>query len=282
MSWLDRIYGAFAPSPRQAPQPQPPLAALAQPPVRATSFSPIPTTGPTLANYPTSNDAETARRGGFGYGEPTSAYIEGTAGRIFGDKKGALPMEGRAPADRVSLHGDPDEFWNIANRAWTTPTTQNRDPTQTKILQSEMTQAALAANYSPLAALGFDPRMVTTDVSGRSKLGALAGMTDPETGRMVYKAGDSATIIHEAMHRALLTLKDDKRLPARLQARLQNPAHEESTVRQFVKAQAGNPEKDEAARDQQGQGPQWTPEEMQIVNKLAQEKIAKNRPRGPR
>jgi hypothetical protein len=102
-------------------------------------------------------------------------------------------------------------------------------------------------------------------------------MTNPETGKMAYKAGDSSTMIHEAMHRALLTLKDDKRIPAHLRARLNDRDNEESTVRQFVAAQAGNPDKHLAMT-----GPQWTPEEMQLINKLAQEKIAKNRPRGPR
>ena len=278
MNWLRDLLSPSPPPP--PPARKPPLAALAPPVVRAKAFSPIPTTGPTLQNYPTPADAEAARRGGFGYGEPTSAYIEGTAGRIFGDKSGALPMEGKST--RVRL--DDPEFWKVANRAWTTPTTQNRDPAQTKNLQTEMTQAALAANYSPLAALGFDPRAITSDVSGRSGLRALAGMTDPETGRMVYNAGvgDPSTMIHEAMHRALLTLKDDKRLPLYLRHRLAVRDYEESTVRQFVRAQAGDPEKDSRATEQQGQGPQWTPEEMQIVNKLAQEKIAKNRPRGPR
>jgi hypothetical protein len=264
----------------------PPLAALNQPtatppPVRATSFAPIPTTGPTLQNYPTPADAVAARAGGFGYGEPTSAYIEGSSGRIFGTPKGALPMEGRKPVTDRDLDTD---FWDVANRTWATPTTQVANPKQRAVTQDAVTRAAIAANYSPLAALGFDPRALITDVSGKSKLGGLAGMTNPDTGEMVYNAGvsDPSTIIHEAMHRALLTLKDDKRLPPRLQARLQNPDHEESTVRQFVRAQAGNPETDSDATEQAAQGPQWTPEEMEIVNKLAQEKIQKNRPRGPR
>jgi hypothetical protein len=277
MDWLRQLFGGAPGSPPQQP---PPLAALAAPPVqRATSFAPIPTTGPTLANYPTSNDAEAARRGGFGYGEPTSAYIEGSAGRIFGTPKGALPMEGRQRVTDKDLDTD---FWGTANRAWRTPTTQVRNPVQQQMTQNAMTRAALAANYSPLAALGFNPRAIAADVSGKSKLSGLAGMTNPETGEMVYDIADPSTIIHESMHRALLTLKDDERLPLYLRHRLAVPDYEESTVRQFVKAQAGNPEQDEAAREQQGQGPQWTPDEIALVNKLAQETIAKNRPRGPR
>jgi hypothetical protein len=271
--WLTGSTSAAA-----SPQPAP-LAALQSPPVRSKSFSPLPTTGPALQNYPTSADAVQARQGGFGYGDPASAYIEGTAGRIYGDKTGALPMEGRAPipADGLSLGA-------LIGRGWQTPTTQNATPPQRAMTQDAMTRAALALNYSPLAALGFNPREITADVSGQSKFKRqLSGATDPETGRIFYQAGDPETIVHESMHRGLLKLVNDPRLPAYLRERIDpsNPDHE-STVRQFMRAQAGNPETDRTALAQQAQGEQWTPQEIALVNRLAQQTIAKNRPRGPR
>jgi hypothetical protein len=276
MGWWQDLFGSSA-----APANQPPLAALVPPTAqpRATSFAPIPTTGPTLSQYPTQADAVAARRGGFGYGEPTSAYIEGTAGRIYGDRTGALPMEGRAPIPREGL-----ELSELIDRGWRTPTTQNATPQQRAMTQDAMTRAALASNYSPLAALGFNPREMTADVSGQSKFKRqLGGATNPETGRIFYQADDPEAVVHESMHRGLLKLVNDRRLPAYLRERLDpsNPDHE-STVRQFMALQAGNPETDRTAKAQAAQGEQWTPQEIALVNRLAQETIQKNRPRGPR
>jgi hypothetical protein len=221
-----------------------------------------------------------ARQGGFGYGEPTSAYIEGTAGRIFGDKRGPLPAEGTAPIPREGI-----SLSDLIERGFATPTTQQGlSDDQRLILRDTMTRAALATNYSPLAALGFNPREITSDVSMKSKFkNQLGGATDPTTGRIVVQASDPEALVHESMHRALLILAHNPKLPAYLRERIDpsNPSHE-STVRQFMAAQAGNPETDSVARAQAAQGDQWTPQEIALVNRLAQEQIAKNRPRGPR
>jgi hypothetical protein len=268
-----------APAPQQPQQPQarPPLAALAPP---SRSFQPSPTEGPKLSQYPTSIDATRAREGGFGYGEPTSAYIEGTAGRIYGDKRGPLPAEGTAPIPREGI-----SLSDLIDRGFKTPTTQQGlSANQRQVLQDTMTRASLAVNYSPLAALGFNPREITSDVSGRSKFqNQLGGATDPATGRIVVQSSDPEALVHESMHRALLILAKNPKLPAYLRERIDpsNPSHE-STVRQFMAAQAGDPETDRIARAQAAQGEQWTPQEIALVNKLAQEQIAKNRPRGPR
>ena len=257
-------------------------AATGTPPV--SGFAPIPAEGPKLARYPTSTDAGIARAGGFGYGEPSSAYIEGLAGRIFGDKKGPLPMEGKAPIPADGLYLN-----ELIGRGFQTPTTQNVTPEQQSMMQDANTKAALAVNYSPVAALGFVPRDITADVSQQSKFARqLAGATDPETGRIFYNINDPSTIGHESMHRGLLSLMNNPNLPVHLRERIDpyadNAAHE-STVRQLVASQLGDPEgikTSRIAQEQAAQGPQWTPEEVAILNRLAQEEIKNRRPRGPR
>jgi hypothetical protein len=288
-SWLDQLLSlsGLYQQPQQPagppPQPTPPHT-----PTPASAYTQtIP--APPLAQYPTSEDATAARAGGFGYGEPWSAYVEGTAGRIFGDKQGPVRAEGRAGLGPWELL-DSDR---AAVKVWQTPTTQRVPQPEQARLQDQMTRAALAAQHSPVAAVGFDPRHITTDVTGKSNLGAL-GLTRMDTGEIMssspppghrYADYGVQVPVHESIHRGLLRLMDRPGIPDYLRQRI-DPYNEsgdhEALVYQLMARQAGDPDKPYASAERKFKGAQWTDDEIAILDKVAQQFIKEQRPRGPR
>lgn len=282
LEWLKGLLGSNPVEPRrQGSPPTGPQHFGGSP--KPLGFSAPPSMGPRLEQYPSMQDATQARQGGFGYGEPYSAYVEGQAGRIFGDKQGPVPMEGKTLLPRGATW--PDLTKKVFGEA---PTTQNRAPEDKDRLQELFTRGALAANRSPVAALGFNPRDMTFDVTGKTRY-AYSGLTDPQTGKMMVQAGpnragddDASTMVHESMHRGLLDLTNNPALAPELRLRLTDRTDEESLVRQLMMLQAGNPEGGNVAAQQRLEGEQWTPEEIAELDRAAQTMIKERRPRGPR
>jgi hypothetical protein len=282
MGYLDKIlslvglYGDSTP-----PRPQQPT-----PPHTPTPTSAYTKTieAPPLEHYPTSEEATQARAGGFGYGEPYSAYVEGTAGRVFADKKGVTPWEGRAGMSPFEMN--PSSLVELAGQA---PTSQKVSPDVRDRLQDINTRAALATTHSPVATVGYDPRAATFDVSGKSNYSGLYGVTNPETGRMFVRsrpgrddANEASTVVHESMHRGLMQLREHpayQKLPAKLRDRMEDFDQDEDLVRTLMARDVGNPEAGAFAKEG---GPSWSPDELALIDRVAQQMVKDRRPRGPR
>jgi hypothetical protein len=115
-----------------------------------------------LSTYPSQDDARDALKHGFGYGTGNEPYIEARNARIMGetDSKGKFTPRsgagllldqaiGAVDDEKLSRMLDLDkmENWKLKEKLGTT-----------------FTQAALAVNRNPIAALGFDPSRTVMDL----------------------------------------------------------------------------------------------------------------------
>ena len=196
------------------------------------------TPAPPLGSYPTPEDAAYARKYDFGYGTGNEPYTQGNVARVVGEYRGKnfqpYSARGLTTGEATSLADDDQATKNLDLR---TPGTDVVGDT----LGTSLAQAALAANRSPIAGLGFDPSRAALDV--KIEHPTIAGAYTPKTDNMyVAMAGagnDPSAIVHESMHRGIAKLRQDPEV-AKL---LNNLPSEELLVRYLMATQAGDPEK---------------------------------------
>lgn len=152
---------------------------------------------------------------------------------------------------------------------------------------AERLQAAwLAAQSSPLAALGFDPRAMVTAPSkmteGRDL--TLGGSYSPKEDRIFTTGKFDSTFVHESIHRGIAKLRKAGLLPK--EARLYN---EEMLTRAFMLKYYGNIEegRGEIGDSQVRMGRntlenKFNRKMLSDLEDAAAQYIAQQRPRGPR
>jgi len=242
---------------------------------------------PPPASYPTSQDALEARKYGFGYGSGNEPYIQGDVARIFGHTRSAtgefVPESGQGFPVRT-LSSATDNPLYSGNVDLRTPAAAPIKET----MGTALAQAALAANRSPVAALGFDPSRATFDVE----------IQNPTTRGAYSPSGDSiystlpgpqpSNIVHESIHRGLQELRKDPKLngPFGLFSRLPD---EEMIVRYLIAKQAGDPEKGIGGEGEKQRADALRVMEsgaygraLQELNQAAANAYAARRPGGPR
>jgi Large polyvalent protein associated domain 38/Type III restriction enzyme, res subunit len=282
-------------------------AAIGNPPQQAGIWSSITDTlfGPpgtkTLetepqAGYPTRDDAEFARKSGFGYGRDQKA-IDGDEMNVAGRtekvtqppaKKGQKPtvLEKFMAAD---IDDDGGRMGAIAAKA-VTPGQSKRMPTDNPELRDGLTQGALAINRSAIATLGYDPQRVAFDVkSGATTVGGMyqaKGKDGKPLDSMWVNAKYPFELPHESIHRGLEKVRQDR--PDLFK---DFDVDEETQVRQIMRTTMGNPEKgsgDEADKqlersryifDQNLYGPTQK-KRLAAIEAHAAEMIRRDRPRG--
>jgi hypothetical protein len=233
-----------------------------------------------LSSYPTPEDAAYARKYDFGYGTGNEPYIQGNVARVVGEQRGPnfVPgtVRGMSTGEATSTAGSDEASRNLDLK---TPDTYPIHDT----LGTQLAQAALAANRSPMATLGFDPSRAAIDV--RIQNPTVAGAYAPKTDNMYIAAGakDPSTIVHESMHRGIRQLRENPELRG-LFDRLPS---EELIVRYLMATQAGDPEKGGGTIDQQQRDsalklmPHYGTS-MERLNRAAEDAYARRRPGGPR
>lgn len=242
-----------------------------------------------LSTYPSQDDARNALKYGFGYGTGNEPYIEAHRARIMGEtdkggnftpRSGAGMLLGQAIGavddEKLSRMIDLDkmENWHLKEKLGTT-----------------FTQAALAVNRNPIAALGFDPSRTVMDLvmKGANVGGAYEAKRDAIYANI--DAADPSSVVHESIHRGIEKLRKDSPEAKELLSRLPN---EEYVVRWLMKDLAGDPEKGSGAvGDKQrdtaiamiGNEGGWGPDYRQRISRLmeiAATMRKDQRPGGPR
>ena len=234
---------------------------------------------PPLASYPTPEDALEARKYDFGYGTGNEPYTQGNVARVLGSKnsKGVFEPESGGGVPVRNLTATVDDPAYSQNLDLKTPATYPIHDT----LGTQLAQAALAANRSPVANLGFDPSRAVMDVEIEHP--TIAGVYTPKRDAMYAAASEPSAIVHESAHRGIKQLKEDPAL-ADLFNRLPD---EELLVRYIMATQAGDPEKTGGPKDQQQRETALNlmkhyGTSFERLNRAAEDAYAARRPGGPR
>lgn len=199
---------------------------------------------PPLASYPSNDDADYARKYQYGYGSGNEPYLNNERARVVGQQ---FPSFAPGQKGQKVLIPDSAEGMGLSQVAGLGNTSPMVDLTTpgNKGIQSDvnnlMMRAALAANRSPVASVGFDPSKVALDTV-LPKMGdpIVGGVFNPKSDSM-YSVAPEDSITHEATHRGLAQLR--KAYPeamGTLESSL--PSNEEMTVRYLMKTHAGDPE----------------------------------------
>lgn len=220
---------------------------------------------PPNTNYPDALDAHYAKQFNQAYGDEVDKYLQP------GSKTKKMDAEEVMRA-----------FGDISGRAYgkataTATTLEERDT----IIKNWM-----AAQKSPVAALGFDPgATVFTPKIEKSDLN-LAGFYNPRADTMWYNASDGEdVVVHESMHRGLEKLRNAGMLPKSM-----DDQSEELIVRALKQRYFGMIEKGHGdAGDKQVEDARWEAEHMgsfkktmDDVEEAATKLIKQKKPGGPR
>lgn len=213
---------------------------------------------PPLTAYPSNDDAANAQKYGFGYGTGNEPYLNNETTRVLGHEvpnvefKKGKPVAGKPifMQDGTSdvLRGLPDRSSDSLMLAVNDPKNSgNIYGVDNAPVANVMMKAALSANRSPIAALGFDPDKVVLDSQSGGKKYTLGGAYLPTpnstTDNMYVNLSqpDGSTIVHESTHRGFQKLRDA--YPEQVAKILKNFPDEETTVRWLMNKNAGDPEK---------------------------------------
>lgn len=223
-----------------------------------SSETPV-TVAPPLGTYPTKDDARFARDSGFGYGENWQGVLDVV--RALSDAGAPISADGMYLDDVPSI------------------------PTTPVVDDDSVMRAALAANRSPLAALGFDPRKASVDVVSKGM--NVEGFYDPKKDFIFYSRNsasdpEGSALTHEATHRGIKMLQDSPNA-----VDWPNGSSEEIVVRQLMKANTGDPEQGPTADRYKAGG--WYLRDtadgrkfLETLQHAAQREIARRKPGGPR
>ena len=209
---------------------------------------------PPLSNYPTYSDADNARKYGFSEGNENQDYLDNEKAKVLGvvGTNFSPPAELRPQTSVPLPRPDPRK-----ESAFTPISAENMGPLSNLIpsasrvvnpgeqglnqIDNRMMRAALAANRSPIAALGFDPSKVALDakVDGGTLGGAYLHGGKDKYDDIYTRVTPDDSIVHESTHRGLYKLMD--KYPE-MQSLLQGSPNQELIVRYLMHKNAGDPE----------------------------------------
>lgn len=249
---------------------------------------------PKLENYPSSDDADYARKYDLGYGSGKEAYLNNQAARVLGHIASfpPKPKDKVIPTAFVATSGAGmglDEASKLdGTLSKNLDLTEPKYDTIRKDIGDTYMRAALAANRIPIAALGFDPSRMNSDLMiGGSPNIAGAYSPDSDSIYVNHRPMMGSTSLHESIHRGIELLKKANPEAGDLLRKI--PSDEEYIVRHLMATQAGDPEavstgnvtiaQKKMAKDIFGAGI-WD-KELNELNNMAAKEIAKRKPGGP-
>lgn len=216
------------------------------------------------------------------------ATLAQSSGYLYGDKaEGTLGQGGRGkivPSTKLAMRelnrsGGP-EFDDT-----TSPLTGEQ--------KSALWKAKLAADKSPVAALGFDLMKTQVTPKGAGFPLTIAGAYSPKKDVIWADGSYESAPVHESIHRGMEELRKsagDEAVDNALKDKFGVKLSEEIVTRAMMLKHFGDVEKTEdpnakAGNDQIERG-RWIlnnrPEVLDKLDKLAQEEIKKRKPMGPR
>lgn len=194
---------------------------------------------PPLVAYPNQADADYARHYGFGDNNIHEDYLNNNKAKILGFNA-AFPLSKNASNKNIFISqsgaavSDPTDPNNGAD------VDLNKRPELQGDLRNVMMRAALAANRSPITAMGFDPSKVNMDVE--IKKPNIAGLYDGKTDSIYSALRPDDAIAHESTHRGIRKLQEKYPEDVQRIAGKIGPSANEMIVRWLMKSRAGDPE----------------------------------------
>lgn len=291
---------------------------------KPSEAKPTPETGPKAVNYgaakPMSDyisdeDAAFANKQGFGYGSVHEPYINNQTARVYGEVRlvNQPKVKGKTADSKPVFYADTAAGRTVSGIM----NTINEKSTDIDLTKPEFkavrdrvgqayTKAAMAVEANPIAKLGYDPKLVSADVSDVSTNLSGAYRRPPkdkegtydargaEGGEAIYASlTDPSVLVHESIHRGVRLLEKNPEA-AKLLETLPGAGGHESLVRYMMVKHAGDPEKvtPSGRPDQQRalaieifENQHFGKERMKAVDRLmeiAAEEVRKKRPGGPR
>lgn len=196
-------------------------------------------TAPSLLSYPSHQDADYARNYDFGTNNLHEDYLNNNRSRVLGY---SIPMTSKKDGGEIFMQtkGTGMTGSDVLDPALSKDIDLNQK-TNTGIqddLRNVHMRAALAANRSPLAAVGFDPSKVVVD--SLIKNPSIAGLYKPNVDKMYTVVDPEDAIVHESTHRGLQKLREQ--YPDKVNPLMAKMPNEEMVVRWLMKSKAGDPE----------------------------------------
>jgi hypothetical protein len=231
------------------------------------------TSSPRL-NYPTSDDVDFARKYDYSYGQPWAPEFEGKSARLLAGSPESVPM----PA---TVMGAPKPLDTLVPQA--------------APLKDVYAKAALAAEGSPLAKLGFDPNRMALDLSRDPRKVNIEGRYRPATDEIYANARLPDVLVHESMHRGIQKLQNSPFWQKEFDPMVEG-LNNEMMVRHLMQSKMGDPEAAidswaPVAKQQRSDASylfnksHYADQRQQTLNKMedaAAQYIAAKRPGGPR
>jgi len=196
---------------------------------------------PPLANYPTTSDADYARKYQFGYGTGMEPYLNNQQANIIGQNIPLKNFGGKSNAREFF----PQSATDINQSMITDPSSAQNVNLQDKahsdlrgIMDNTYMRAALAANRIPLSGIGYDPSHFNVDAISPPL--TVGGLYSPKNDQGFSTVAPDDSLVHESTHRGINKLREA--YPAEFEQVTKNLPPEEMIVRYLMKHQAGNPE----------------------------------------
>lgn len=220
--------------------------------------------------FPTPADAENARKYGFGYGRGLEPYVNNEVARVY----------------RKIQTGDLDKVL-MGYRANEDLTQADKAELRNKI-GTLFGQAALAANRSAIASLGFDPGKINLQTElGKSNL---AGFFSPQRDMIWMNAKEEyrSAAVHESIHRGFDILRKESPEARNILSTIP----EELAVRYLMVKTMGDPEKGMGNLSDAQRGDALTyftkmdptgrdRKKLEMLEEIASEVFKNKRPKGP-
>lgn len=189
-----------------------------------------------LYAFPSKEDARYALNQGLGYGSGFEPYIEGKRAQVY---------------DRPYTGGESEV---VAAPSENLDLTQYRNLSELGKINTLHAQTALAANRSPLAALGYDPHQVNlqTKINEPMTHGGMYSRDQDRTWVNVEGSDIPSSATHEAIHRGLYKVGEKEPWMTPEQGKVADEARslvrgfgsQEDVVRKIMADRMGDPELD--------------------------------------
>jgi hypothetical protein len=203
---------------------------------------------PPLASYPSQHDADYARNYGFADNSINEDYLNNNKARVLGQTIPELePATKKQVAKKRELFlpasGDNSSTTELTDPQNSTVVDLNKgNSSNGNELQGNLTnvmmRAGLAANRSPITAVGFDPSKVIVDSLIQKP--AYAGLYSAKRDTAYSALSPDDAVAHESTHRGIQKLREF--YPAKADEILAKLPDGEMIVRWLMKTKAGDPE----------------------------------------
>lgn len=230
---------------------------------------------PPRQNYPTDEDVNFARKYDYSYGQPWAPEFEDHSARLVSGGLNQRPLKSELlGTDKTTI--------------------DKLIPGVTDPLKNYYAKAALAAEGSGLAKLGFDPDRAALDPFRNSEDITAVGAYIPKHDQIyanIKDTSDPSVLMHESMHRGLQKLHDSPFWRPEFDEIMNDPDMNEYMVRHLMHTKMGDPEavntgaagkaQQAAAQIVFGRNPRKQ-ELLDRIEAAAAQAAAAKRPGGPR